>query len=92
MPIIGSLIDAQLVGDEGDVQVVVEVGSERGLARCRWWPDVGTLDVLSASSPTVEAFVYADHEVQDEVETLHTRYVSSHRMFFRGSWTTEIDA
>jgi hypothetical protein len=88
----GVLIDTALTGSDGDVTVFVQVGEEHGSAVCRWLPDLGTLDVLEASSPAVEAFVHADHEVQDEVEQLHSRFVAEHRAWFRGGWVAEIEA
>jgi len=67
-------VDAQLVGDDGDVEVGLVVAGEEQTVRVRW-TDLGDLEVVEASSPAAERFCETAHEVQDFVEMLHSRWV-----------------
>jgi hypothetical protein len=78
------LIDAQLVGLDGDVECSVCLGGETRAVRVRWLPEFDTLEVIEPKDNAWEAFVYSDDETQDHVEQLHSSFVAANRAWRHG--------
>lgn len=73
------LVDAQLVGLDGEVDCHVSIGGETRVVRVLWQPEFGTLEVIDPQDDAWEAWVHSDSDTQDYVEELHSRFVAGAR-------------